>query len=493
MESKKKTVKAFGLFMAAMLVLTFLSRIIYVQNMPQIRWNTPSASSIRNTIKAEGTVEAVNSQAIMGINGLLVKKVCVSPGEPIEAGTVLYEVDLEDLQAKLAQLEADEAVWQKQVQAQKESAAEKIARAEQDHNIADVQTDRQIAEQIALLADAQEDLDKHLSRPPKEASSNEESSDETDSHEDSSDETDSHEDSSHEAGSNDESYDETDSHEEFYDEAAAEEAWRAWEDETVRLERAVEEQKRALEQSLLQKEKLLIEADRVIEDAKSSQKEVEGSYSMNFTGIGQILERENTIAAWKQLVEKEGRVTAGQEGTVLEVMLKSGMQMGPDAVIRYTDAQSSLVFHTVITQEEKAKLHTGDNVKLTFPGSSEEIAETIDSIAAENGSYLVTIRLEPGAAQGMTEGVMEAVFTSEVYDFVISRHALHNDGSTNYIYILEEKEGILGTELSVRSLTVRLLDENEDKVAIMDDLLDSDMKIIVESDKELKSGAAVKE
>lgn len=463
MESKKKTLKAFGLFMAAMLILTFISRIIYVQKMPQIRWNTPSASSIRNTLKTEGTVEAVNSQAITGISGLLVKKVCVSAGEHIEAGTVLYEVDLEDLQTKLEQLEADEAVWQKQVQAQRETAATEITRAQQDYDMAVMQIDGQIAEQSALLAIAQEDLDKHLSRLPKKAAMEEAFSAQA---------------SSGEASS---------------DEASSDEAWDAWEDETIRLERAVEEQKRALEQSRLQKEKLLKEADRTIEDAKSSQEEAEGSYSMSFTGIGQILERENTIAAWKQLVENKGRVTAGQEGTVLEVMLKSGMQMGPDAVIRYTDAQSSLLFHTIITQEEKAKLHTGDSVTLTFPGSSEEVTETIDSIVQENGSYLVTIRLEPGVAQGMTEGVMEAVSTSEVYDFVISKHALYNDGNTNYIYVLEEKEGILGTEMSVRSLTVRLLDENEDKVAIMDDLLESDMKIVVESDKELKSGAAVKE
>lgn len=442
MDSKKKVIKGLGLFMAAMLVLTFVSRIVYVDRMPQVRWNYPTAAPIRNTLKADGTVEAVNSQAITGMEGLLVKRVCVAAGEQIEAGTVLYEVDLEDLQQKLSQLEAEEAVWQEQVQAETNAAAVEITRAQEDYDTTVAELDRKIAEQTALLEDAMEDLDLHLFRIPEEDSSDE--------------------------------------------------IWIAWADERTRLDRVIEEKKRAIEESEFQKEKLLKEANRSIENAQNAKKEVDGAYSTSFSGIGQIKERESKIAAWKQLAEEEGRVVSQQEGTVLEVMLKSGVRMGAEAVIRYADTQSSLVFHTTITQEEKAKVHTGDSVRLSFPGSSEEAAETIDSIVQENGGYTVTVWLEPGVAQGRTEGVMEVTSTSEVYNFVVPKQALHNDGNTNYVYILEEKEGILGTEMSVRSLTVRLLDENEDKVAVMDDLLQSDMKIVVDSDRELENGIAVK-
>ena len=70
--------------------------------------------------------------------------------------------------------------------------------------------------------------------------------------------------------------------------------------------------------------------------------------------------------------------------------------------------------------------------------------------------------------------------------------ALHNDGS-NAVYILEEKEGILGTELSVRSLTVRLLEQNEEYAAVADELMSDDMKIVTDCDKELRNGDVVKE
>lgn len=442
MESKKKLWRGLAVFMAAMLVMTFVSRMVYVSRMPRIKWSCPAAASIRNKLTVDGTVEAVNAQAITGLEGLLVERVSVTAGDRITAGTLLYEVNMEDLQTQLARLEAEERVWQGQVQAQRKEAATEITRAQEDYDTTMAELDRQIEEQTKQLENVMEDLDTHMFRIPEED--------------------------------------------------ASDEIWIAWADERLRLERDIAERKRAIEDADFQKEKLLKQADRSIEDAKQAQSEVTNAYGAGFSAIGQIQEREEKIAVWKELVENEGKVTARQEGTILEIMLQSGMRMGSEAVIRYADAGNGLVFHTVITQDQKSLVHTGDSVKLSFPGSSEEVSETIDSIVQESGSYRVTVRLEPGVGQGRTEAVMEVTSTSEIYDYVIPLRALHNEGG-NCIYVLEEKNGILGTELSVRSLTVRLLDQNEDYAAIADELLSGDTKIVTESDRELSNGIAVKE
>lgn len=442
MESKKKLWKGFAVFMAVMLVMTYVSRMVYVSRMPQIHWTNPIASSIQKKLQVDGTVESVNSQAVTGLDGLLVKKVCVTAGDLMAPDTVLYEVDVEDLMTQLSRLEAEEQVWQGQVQAQRREAQEEITRAQEDYDISVAELDREIAEETALLEDLMEDLDTHLFRIPEED--------------------------------------------------ASDEIWIAWADERLRMDREIEAKKRAIEDANFRKEKILKQADRSIEDAKQAQSEVTGAYAPSFSAIGQVQAREDKIEAWKQLVEEEGKVRAGQEGTVLEVMLQSGMRMGSEAVIRYVDDESGQVFSTVISQEQKSLLHTGDSVHLSFPGSSEEVSETVDSIVQENGGYTVKIYLEPGVARGRTEGVMEVTSTSEIYDYVVPVKALHNEGS-NCVYVLEERNGILGTELGVRSLTVRLLDQNEDYAAIADELLSGDMKIVTESDKELTNGAAVKE
>lgn len=442
MESKKRLWKGFAVFMALMLIMTFVSRIVYVSRLPRVHWTNPTSASITNKLTAEGTVEVVNSEAVTGLEGLLVKRVCVAAGEQIAVGTVLYEIDTEDLQEQLTGLEAEEQVWQAQVNAQRREAATEAARAQEDYDTTVAELDRKIADETRLLEDAMEDLDTHMFRLPKED--------------------------------------------------APDEVWIAWADERTRIDREIEERKAAIEKAGFEKEKVLKEAGRNIEDAKSAQNEVEGAYSSSYSAIGQVQARQNKIELWKSILEDGGKVKAGQEGTVLEVMLQSGVRMGTEAVMRYANDESSRIFCTIISQEQKSMVHTGDTVKISFPGTSEEVSETIDSIVQENGSYTVTIWLEPEVAMGRTEGIMELTSTSEIYDFVVPKQALHNDGG-NCVYVLEERNGILGTELSIRSMTVRLIDENEDNAAIADELLTSDMKIVTQSSKELSNGAAVME
>lgn len=442
MESKKKLWRGFALFMAVMLIMTYVSRMVYVSRMPRVRWSNPTATSIRNKIRSEGTVEVVNSQAVVGLDGLLVKKVCVAAGDRIETGTVLYEVDTEDMLTQLAELEAQEQAWQKQEQAKRRDAATNATRAQEDYDTAVIELDRKIAEETKKLEELLEDLDTNMFRIPEED--------------------------------------------------ASDEIWIAWADERLRLDREIAEKKRMIEDTQLEREKVLRQADREIEDAKRAQSAAEGGLDLGVSGVSQVRERQERIALLTELSESAGKVTAESAGDVLEVMMQSGMRMGSEAVLRYADDQGSRIFRTVISQEQKGMVHTGDTVQLTFPGSVEEVGETIDSIVQENGGYTVTIRLEPGVASGRTEGVMELNYTSEIYDYVVPARALHNDGG-NAIYVLEEKEGILGTELSVRSMTVRLLDKNEDYAAVADELLSGDIKVVTECDRELENGAAVKE
>lgn len=440
--SKKKLWRGFALFMAFMLIMTYVSRMVYVSRMPRVRWSNFMSASIRNKIRAEGTVEVVDSQAVIGLEGLLVKKVCVAAGDRIEEGTVLYEVDTEDMLAQLAELEAQEQAWQEQEQARRRDAATNAARAKEDYDMSVTELDRKIAEETKKREELMEDLDTHMFRIPKED--------------------------------------------------AADEVWIAWADRRVQLDREIAEKKRSIEDAQLEKEKILRQADREIEDARRAQSAAEESLELGAAGVIQVRERQERIAFLTELAENEGRVTAESAGDLLEVMMQSGMRMSAEAVMRYAGDMDRRIFRTVISQEQKSMVHTGDTVRITFPGSAEETNGTIDSVVQEGGGYVVTVRLAAGVGLGFTEGVMELDSTSEIYEYVVPARALHNEGS-NVIYILEEKAGILGTELRVRSITVRLLDRNEEQAAVADELLSGDIKVVTECDKELENGMAVKE
>lgn len=442
MESKKKLWQGFALFMAAMLIMTYVSRMVWVSRMPRVRWSSPMSASIHNKVSAEGTVEVTGTQAVIGLEGLLVEKVCVMAGDRMEVGTVLYEVNTEDLLAQLSELEAQEEAWQKQEESKRLDAAADVIRAQEDYDTTVIELDRKIAEETKKREELMEDLDTHMFRIPEED--------------------------------------------------AADEIWIAWADERLRFDREIAQKKRMIEDMQLEKEKVLRQADRELEDAKRARSAAQSGLELGASGVSQVRERQERIALLTELSGNGGRVEAKNAGDILEVMIQSGMRMGADAVLRYADDTGSRIFRTVISQEQKGMVHTGDTVRLMFPGSAEEAGETIDSIVQENGGYTVTIRLEPGVALGRTEGVMELNATSEIYDFVVPVKALHNDGG-NAVYVLEEKAGILGTELCVRSMTVRLLEQNEEYAAIADELLSGDMKIVTECDQELENGMVVKE
>lgn len=229
-ESKKKLWKGFAAFMAFMLIMTFASRMVYVNRMPQIRWVSPAAASIQKKLQVDGTVEAVNSQAVTGLEGVLVKKVCVTAGDSMEAGTVLYEADMEDLLTQLAGLEAQEQSWQEQEQARRRDAATNTVRAQEDYEMSVMELDRKIAEETKKLEELMEDLDTHIFRIPEED--------------------------------------------------ASDEIWIAWADERLRLDREIAEKKRVIEDVQLEKEKAVRQADRNIEDAKRAQSAAESGLAM---------------------------------------------------------------------------------------------------------------------------------------------------------------------------------------------------------------------
>lgn len=108
---KAKALKYFLLFLAAMLILTFVSRAIYAYRLPRV-----TVSGIRNTtlnyqIKASGTAQTTKSLPLYAVPELRVAELCVKNGDTVAEGDVLLKYDtayLEDYIAKLSrQIEID--------------------------------------------------------------------------------------------------------------------------------------------------------------------------------------------------------------------------------------------------------------------------------------------------------------------------------------------------------------------------------------------------
>ena len=133
-------------------------------------------------------------------------------------------------------------------------------------------------------------------------------------------------------------------------------------------------------------------------------------------------------------------------------------------------------------------------VTLKLDGSSREKEAAVDYLSESStipGSYEVYIDLpEETGIPGMS-GTMSRAESGEKHSCCVTPTAVYKEGVRNYVYVVKERDGILGKEYYAEQVNVRVLDENESWVAI-EGALDSDSLIISSSTKEVKNGDVVR-
>lgn len=80
----------------------------------------------------------------------------------------------------------------------------------------------------------------------------------------------------------------------------------------------------------------------------------------------------------------------------------------------------------------------------------------------------------------------------EYHDLTLPVEAVYGENGAYYIYTLNEKEGILGSEYYVEKIKVQVKDKNDRYAAIELGTISADTKVITYSTKELKQGQSVR-
>ncbi|MDR0839626.1 MAG: biotin/lipoyl-binding protein [Oscillospiraceae bacterium] len=96
------------IFLAVLLVLTFFSNTILNRSLPEVSGQNAYGGEISTSVRGTGTVTANESYAVQLDRGRQIKSVLVRPGDYVEAGQVLFELepsDSDELAAAIKQLE----------------------------------------------------------------------------------------------------------------------------------------------------------------------------------------------------------------------------------------------------------------------------------------------------------------------------------------------------------------------------------------------------
>lgn len=123
LKKQKKILTAFGLFLAFMFVCTLISRAVYASKLPQVSVDTPRRMAIGHNVDAEGIVHQGREYAVNVLSGLRVRTVYAHVGDRVTTDTLLFEIDMEDLEEQVREKELAVKKLQLQIADQEKNRA----------------------------------------------------------------------------------------------------------------------------------------------------------------------------------------------------------------------------------------------------------------------------------------------------------------------------------------------------------------------------------
>lgn len=427
---KKKIIAGFFIFLALMWLCTIISKSIYASRLPVVTTTQVEQKYVEHIVEVEGIVVAGDKSPITALGGLRIEKVMVQVGDRVEEGDVLFTIDMEDLESIMEEKQAQISKLQLQINTilQNEELARQKKALEEERARADY--DAEARYQDTLVGRAEEEI--------------------------------------HQA--------ETDIEEQAGDEEA--------------LKDALQSAAYAEADARWQRDNTMKDAGRKVEDILLPEEEDSTLESSQI----ELSNMQADLAQYQAVKDVNGQITAQGGGMVTDIFISVGGRIPDSAVMLLADDTVPCQFKAMLDKEQKKYVSLNDKVGLKLDGSSRESDASVDYLAenaAMPGNYDIYINLPEGTGMPGLSGVMKHTETGEKYPNCLPPTAVHTENTRNYVYVVKEREGILGMEYYVEEVSVKILDENENWVAV-EGALDSDSQVIISATKEVQNGTIVR-
>ena len=538
LKKQKKIITAFCFFLAFMFACTLISRAVYASKLPQVSVDTPRRMAIGHKVDAEGIVHQGREYAVNVLSGLRVRTVYAHVGDKVTTDTLLFEIDMEDLEEQVRQKELAVKKLQLQIGDQEKNRAlqeekdeleniraqedyEKTAQEEQtkiDRAELEKKTrERDLRElennpvQVTSEEDrkaAQEKYEAWAKEAERLKSAMENAKQEWEAAQGKVKEleagaaaevSEAEEDAAPAEGSalrtakdaETEAKKKYDDAKAAYDEYrktpvakpdySAEDAARdAWEKEKRSLEDAANAAALEENDAKAAKEKAMESAGRNLEDTEA-EKASDSSLEINRLELSAL---QSELSAYRKVLEAQGQIFPEADGIVTRIQVNPGERVPDGAAVVYADLSSPMQFTVSLTKDQKKYVNQGDLAKLSLGnGKGEEYQ--VDYIAENEANpelYEARILLEEGVGTIGESGKFEVEAQSETFSCCIPLAALHEDANhRKFVYVVSERSGILGMELAAEAVYVKVLDQNDSYAAIEEGVIDSETELILSS------------
>ena len=429
---KKRIVTAFCVFLGLMWICTVISKSIYASRLPIVATESIEQKYVEHIVEADGIVVAGDKNPVTALSGLRVNKLIVQVGDRVEEGDVIFTVDMEDLDEILEAKQT--AISKLQVQIDTIVYNEELARQKK------ALEEERAREDYDMIARSQDTL---VGRATNEVSKIEDKL----------------------SGSGDGETDED-------------------------LLEALQQAAYAEADAKGQRDNAVKEAGRKIEDITAPDSED----SLLEVSRLELADLQEDLSRFQEIKDAGGEIRAKQSGLVTDIYISTGGRTSDSAVMLFADDDVPCRFRAVISLEQKKYIGLNDEVSLRLDGSGKDWDVTIDYLAESNtmpGTYEVYMNLPEGTGIPGLSGRMSRSEKGEKHYCCVTPTAVHKEDIRSYVYVVRERDGILGKEYYAEQVNVRIQDQNDYWVAV-EGALDSDSIIISTSTKEVKNGDAVR-
>ena len=247
----------------------------------------------------------------------------------------------------------------------------------------------------------------------------------------------------------------------------------------------------AYNEAVKQRQSTIQSANRTLEDAKAPEN-VDTATAL--TANDDLEEKQLAVDELQKVMDANGKITAPSDGLITKVNVTTGETTTEDTAIRISDQSAGYKFIATLDKASAKYLSKDDKVTLDLGnGTTVEglMVQSIDVSAEDKNSYELTVSIPAKVKKLGSIATLKVEKASKKYDTCVPLGALHSDGDKYYVYVINEKDTILGTETAVDKVQVDILDKNNEQAAI-EGSFSWGQKFVLTSSKTLRNGDRVR-
>lgn len=247
----------------------------------------------------------------------------------------------------------------------------------------------------------------------------------------------------------------------------------------------------AYNEAVKQRQSTIQSANRTLEDAKAPEN-VDTATAL--TANDDLEEKQLAVDELQKVMDVNGKITAPSDGLITKVNVTTGETTTEDTAIRISDQSAGYKFTATLDKASAKYLSKDDKVTLDLGNGTtvEGLAvQSIDVSAEDKNSYELTVSIPAKVKKLGSIATLKVEKASKKYDTCVPLGALHSDGDKYYVYVINEKDTILGTETAVDKVQVDILDKNNEQAAI-EGSFSWGQKFVLTSSKTLRNGDRVR-